>query len=69
MTDLERRALLCDRQAQEECTRQGIVLPCQCCSGNARVRYTGNGSGEYLYNEDGNRTEFCGQCGQAIKWG
>lgn len=28
MTDLERRALLGDRQAQEECTRQGIVLPC-----------------------------------------
>ena len=30
MTDLERRALLGDREAQEECTRQGIVLPCQC---------------------------------------
>lgn len=30
MTDLERRALLGDRQAQEECTRQGIVLPCGC---------------------------------------
>lgn len=28
MTDLERRALLGDREAQEECTRQGIVLPC-----------------------------------------
>ena len=26
------------------------------------------GSGEYLYNEDGNRCHFCGQCGQAIGW-
>ena len=31
MTDLERRALLGDRQAQEKCTKQGIVLPCPCC--------------------------------------
>ena len=30
---------------------------CPCC-----------GSGEYLYNEDGNRNSFCGQCGQAIDW-
>lgn len=30
MTDLERRALLGNREAQEECTRQGVVLPCQC---------------------------------------
>jgi ribosomal protein S27AE len=26
------------------------------------------GSGEYLYNEDGNRNGFCGQCGKALKW-
>lgn len=31
MTDLERRALLGDRQAQDECTRRGIVLPCPFC--------------------------------------
>lgn len=31
MTDLERRALLGDKQAQEECTRQGIVLTCPLC--------------------------------------
>ena len=31
MTDLERRALLGDRQAQKECTRQGILLPCPFC--------------------------------------
>ena len=36
MTELERRALLGDRQAQEECTRKGIVLPCPCCGGKAK---------------------------------
>ena len=34
MNDLERRALLGDRQAQEECTRQGIVLACPFCGGS-----------------------------------
>lgn len=36
MSDLERRALLGDEQAQEECTKRGIVLPCPCCGGTAR---------------------------------
>ena len=31
MTNLERRALLGDRQAQEECTKKGIVLACPFC--------------------------------------
>lgn len=31
MTDLERRALLGDREAQKECTEKGIVLPCSSC--------------------------------------
>ena len=39
MTDLERRALLGDRQAQEECTRNEIVLPCPHCRGNAKVSF------------------------------
>lgn len=52
MTELERRALLGDRQAQEECTQQGIVLPCPCCKGNSRVRYTGNNSGQYGYTSN-----------------
>ena len=34
-----------------------FILACPCC-----------GSGEYLYNEDGNANAYCGQCGQAIKW-
>ncbi len=37
MTNLERRALLGDREAQEECTRQGVVLPCPICGGEARA--------------------------------
>lgn len=31
MTDLERRALMGDKKAQEECTEKGIVLPCPYC--------------------------------------
>lgn len=38
MTDLERRALLGDLQAQNECTRRGIVLPCPFCGGDAKVK-------------------------------
>lgn len=34
MTNLERRALMGDRQAQEECTRRGIVLRCPFCGGS-----------------------------------
>lgn len=29
--ELIRRALMGDKQAQEECTEKGIVLPCPCC--------------------------------------
>lgn len=38
MTDIERRALLGDRQSQEECTRQGIALPCPLCGEQAVVK-------------------------------
>ena len=48
MTGLERRALLGDRQAQEECTRRGIVLPCWKCSGEAEVNELHTG-GKPLY--------------------
>lgn len=36
MDDLERRALLGDKQAQEECAEKGIVLSCPFC-GNTEV--------------------------------
>ena len=37
MTELERRALLGDQKAQEECTRQGILLPCPFCGYDAEL--------------------------------
>lgn len=33
------------------------IYACACC-----------GSGEYLFNEDGNQNSYCGNCGQAIDW-
>lgn len=37
MTELERRALLGDAEAQRECTEKGIVLACPFC-GNTNIR-------------------------------
>ena len=34
-----------------------IVPHCQVC-----------GSGEYMTNKDGNRNDYCGQCGTALDW-
>lgn len=34
MTELERRALLGDKEAQKECTEKGIMLPCPSCAGS-----------------------------------
>lgn len=40
MTDIERRALLGDKQAQEECTEKGILLPCPFCgSKKSKLRH------------------------------
>ena len=33
------------------------IISCQCC-----------GSGEYLYNEDGNRNDYCGIEQNSVKW-
>lgn len=55
MTELERRALLGDREAQEECTRRGIVLPCPFCGGVAMIEYDTVSPFEY--------NVFCGDCG------
>ena len=38
--ELIRRALMGDREAQEECTRRGIVLPCPFCGEDMRERKT-----------------------------
>ena len=37
MTELERKALLGDKQAQQECTEKGIVLPCPFCGGEVKL--------------------------------
>lgn len=37
MTDLERRALLGNTEAQRECTEKGIVLPCPQCYGHVSI--------------------------------
>ena len=55
MTDLVRRALLGDRQAQKECTRRGTVLPCPFCGGVAMIEYDTVSPFEY--------NVFCGDCG------
>lgn len=42
MIELERLALMGDRQAQKECTRHGIVLPCPKCGSKwTQVRHMG----------------------------
>lgn len=38
MTEIERRALLGDTEAQRECTEKGIVLPCPFCGGPATIK-------------------------------
>lgn len=37
MTELERKALLGDQEAQKECTEKGIILPCPFCGGEAKI--------------------------------
>lgn len=53
MTELERKALMGDQEAQKECTKKGIVLPCPCC-----------GCGAKLYTSyDGMYIVQCAKCG------
>lgn len=42
MNDLERLALMGDKQAQEECTKQGIILSCPICKGIGALHSTNN---------------------------
>lgn len=55
MTEIERRALLGDKQAQEECTEKGILLPCPFCGGKAMIEYDDIMPFEY--------SVFCEDCG------
>ena len=47
-----------EKEGGEDEDKKKGVLACPNC-----------GSGEYLHNADENENAFCGQCGQAIKWG
>ena len=78
MTDLERRALLGDREAQGECTRQGIVLPCPFCGGQAQMESSptltairpsieGLSGGELAETERYRYNIHCKNCGNACK--
>lgn len=53
--ELIRRALMGDKQAQEECTKKGIALPCPFCKGEAIVEYDAIAPFEY--------DVVCGDCG------
>ena len=63
MTDLERRAMLGDAEAQRECTEKGIVLPCWRCGGEANV-YQTSAFGRPLYAVSC-KTHYCGAYGCA----
>ena len=42
-------AMLGNKEAAKRLTDAGVLVPCPCCGGNARVRYIGNGSGPLGY--------------------
>lgn len=67
MTELERRAMLGDRKAQEEATRQGIVLPCPKCFKPVKVH--GPEDWEPKFHDPdsgGDPYEFDCECGLAF---
>lgn len=63
MTELERRALMGDKQAQRDCTAKGIILPCLKCHGEVKISSVG---------QNGNRLEMgfrCNRCGLELVYG
>lgn len=64
MTELERRALLGDRKAQEECTSRGILLPCHICGESVAVHGPEDWKPTF-YDPDsvGDPYEFYCECG------
>ena len=65
MTDKEliRRALLGSREAQQECTEKGIVLPCWRCGGKSEIQELHTG-GKPIYAVTCKKT-YCGAYGCA----
>ena len=56
MTEIERKALLGDKVAQERCTENGVVLKCPCCGGN-NIKYE-----SYLLKGVYDSDFFCEDC-------
>lgn len=63
LSDLERRALLGDQEAQAECTRLGILLLCWRCGGEAEVKQLNTG-GKPVYAVSCKK-HYCGAYGCA----
>ena len=68
MTELERRALMGDKEAQEECARLGVVLPCAHCGSNAKIKYVSLETGLYGYTSETYMSSApgfikCNECG------
>ena len=53
MNEFERRALLGDKQAQEECTRQGIVQACPFCGRSEETVFKFAHSNLYAHKRTG----------------
>ena len=49
MTELERKALMGNKQAQKECTEKGFVLPCPCCGNDFIIFDTSEDDYDYGY--------------------
>ena len=67
MTELERRALLGDKEAQKECTEKGIVLPCPIC-GKSVVFLGTEAEVEMLDEDDDNYCELSIQQTAVCNW-
>ena len=59
--EMIRRALMGEKQAQEECTAKGIVLPCPFCRGESRLEDMGWPHHVYCTK--------CGARSTSTKWG
>lgn len=70
MIELERRALLGDKDAQRECTEKGIVLACPCCGGVGTLHSINQCKDMYgVCTNCGVMTISCKSADQAIeKW-
>lgn len=54
MTELERKSLMGDKEAQRVCTEKGVVLRCPCCKCEAETlteqgNFTGEGIRTFYY--------------------